>query len=178
LNKALREAIAYHEAGHVIAACRSGVKIRRAAILPAQNFHRFVDHESPLRGVRLGIDGSVRAKVKAEKAILILLAGPAAQRRFRVKSWRSHHGRGDFDSARDLALRLYGSGELAVAYLKWMHAQAQALVAMDWRFVRAVARRLLKEDMLQYRDIQEIMATEAEIRGGARQTAMRLRKAQ
>jgi hypothetical protein len=119
--------------------------------------------------VRLEIDGSDRAKLKAEKAMLIWLAGPAAQRRFRVKSWRSHHGRSDYDSTRDLALRLHGSGELATAYLKWMQAQAQAFVAVNWRFVRAFARGLLKDDTLEYRDIQEIMVTtEATVRRGSR----------
>jgi hypothetical protein len=165
LNKALREAIAYHEAGHMIAAWRSRVKIRRATIVPAGDFYGIVDHESPLRGVRLEIDGSDRARLKAEKAILILLAGPAAQRCFRVTSWRSHHGRGDYDGARDLALRLHGSGELATAHLKWMQAQARALVAANWRFVRAFARRLLQDDTLEYRVIQEIMVTEAAVLG-------------
>jgi ATP-dependent Zn protease len=160
LNKAMREAIAHHEAGHMVAAWRGRVKIRRATIVPAEDFYGLVDHESPLRGVRLGIDGSDRARLKAEKAILILLAGPAAQRRFRARSWRSHHGRGDYAAASDLALRVQGS-RLAPAYLKWMQAQAQALVVSNWRFVRAFARRLLKDDTLEYRDVQEIMATKA-----------------
>jgi hypothetical protein len=153
----------------MIAAWRSRVKIRSATIVPAEDFYGLVEHESPLRGVRLGIGGSDRARLKAEKAILIWLAGPAAQRRFQVASWRSHHGRGDFANARDLALRLHGSSELAAAYLKWMQAQAQAFVVANWWFVRAFARRLLKDETLEYRDIQEIMVAAAKVRRGDRQ---------
>jgi hypothetical protein len=46
-----------------------------------------------------------------------------------------------------------------------MQAQAQALVAANWRFVRAFARRLLQDDTLEYRAIQEIMVAEAAVLG-------------
>src|SRR5580700_11422788 len=130
------EATAYHEAGHMVAAWRHHLKIRRATIIPAEDFAGRVDHESPLRGIQLDIDGSDRANLKAEKAILISLAGPAAQRRFRPSSWRSYHGLGDYEIAIDLALRLQGSGALAAAYLRYLQLRADSLVESNWSFVQ------------------------------------------
>jgi hypothetical protein len=49
-----------------------------------------------------------------------LLAGPAAQRRFRPSSWRSWHGGRDHEAAVDLALRLNGHEDAATAFLKWL----------------------------------------------------------
>jgi ATP-dependent Zn protease len=151
------EATAYHEAGHMVAAWRQHLKIRRATIIPAEDYTGRVEHESPLRGIRLDIDGSDRAALKAEKAILICLAGPAAQRRFRRSSWRTHHGAGDHEIASDLALRLQGSGKIATAYLGYLQLRADSLVESNWNFVELFAQRLLELKTLEYREIRYLI---------------------
>lgn len=79
LTMGMREATAYHEAGHVVAAWRQGLKFHRVTIIPTAHFDGSVVHDNPLRGVRLEYDNtSDRARFGAEKAMLVCLAGPAA----------------------------------------------------------------------------------------------------
>ena len=63
------------------AAWKLHLKIRRATIVPSDDFAGIIEHESPLRGINLAIDSSDRAETKTDKAMLICLAGPIAQRR-------------------------------------------------------------------------------------------------
>jgi hypothetical protein len=85
-------------------------KIYKATIVPAEDCEGCVHHESPLRGIKLDVDGSDRAEIKANKMVLVCLAGPAAQRHYNPESLddsvRRWHGVSDFDTALDLALRL------------------------------------------------------------------------
>ena len=74
----MTEATAYHEPGHMVAAWRMRMKIHKATIVPAQDYAGCVHHDSPLRGINLEVDGSDRAEIKANKMVLICLAGPAA----------------------------------------------------------------------------------------------------
>ena len=143
-----REATAYHEAGHAFAAWVLGLPIKRISIRPDGDAKGFVQHRSPLAGIRLDIDNSDRARLKAEKAILICLAGPAAQRKFNPRSYRKHHAASDFDLAGDLALRLNSSGEAASAHLAWLQIRAADLVSARWHVVSAVARLLLEREEL------------------------------
>lgn len=157
MRRSAREATAYHEAGHMVAAWRLGMKIRRATIIPAEDYAGKVHHESPLKGINLEIDGSDRAEMKADKAVLICLAGPVTQRCFRPTSWRRHHGRSDYDLATDLALRLHGDGEMATAYLGWMSKRAERLVSTNWKFVEAFAASLLAKHTLAASDVPKII---------------------
>ena len=63
------------------AAWKLHLKIRRATIVPSDDFAGIIEHESPLRGINLAINSSDRAETKTDKAMLICLAGPIAQRR-------------------------------------------------------------------------------------------------
>jgi hypothetical protein len=151
------EATAYHEAGHIVTAWRHGVKIKRATIVPAGDYHGAMDHENPLKGLRLDIDGTDRANLRVEKAIRIYLAGPAAQRRYDPRSWRAHHGESDHRAAFDLAQSLQRTDELAMAYLKWLDFSVRADLERDWMFVSGFAKTLLEKGSIEPRQIQEII---------------------
>ena len=88
---------AFHEAGHVAAAWRHGLKVHSVTIMPTQEFRGHICHANPLRGIHLDYDGSSRARFRAEVGIIVCLAGPEAQRRFSPRSWRAHHGAGDHE---------------------------------------------------------------------------------
>ena len=109
---------AFHEAGHVVAAWRRGLKIHNVTIVPGPGFQGMVKHSPPMRGIRLDCDGSNRARLRAESAIVVCLAGPEAQRRHSPRSWRSYHGARDHEKAVDLAMSLNGSDEAVNAHLK------------------------------------------------------------
>ena len=157
----MTEATAYHEAGRMVAAWRMRMKIHKATIVPAQDYAGCVHHDSPLRGINLEVDGSDRAEIKANKMVLICLAGPAAQRHYNPESLdssvRRWHGKSDFDIALDLALRLASDNKVADAYLKWMQLRAEALIASNWKFVVAFANRLLERKTLEYREIRGLI---------------------
>lgn len=70
------EATAYHEAGHAVVTLALRRKVYSVTIIPDATTHGRVHHESPLRGIRLEFDGSSRARLRAEEAIMISLGGP------------------------------------------------------------------------------------------------------
>jgi hypothetical protein len=142
-TKAQQEATAYHEAGHAVVAHHLGYKPSQASIIPTLDTDGHVLHPSPLRGVQLDIDGSDRARVRAERAIMIFFAGPIAQKRHRPRSWRHLHGTSDCEAIADLALRVSGSGEIATAFARWLELQTESIVQMRWSMISRVARALL-----------------------------------
>jgi hypothetical protein len=147
----------------MVAAWRLGVPIHEATIVPGRNslgdrFAGRVMHQHLFRGVNLAIDQMTdRARIRAEKNVLICLAGPAAQWRRRRSSWRSYHGLGDHEVAVDLAFHLYGHEDVANAYLRWLELRADRLVDDDWPLVAACAEHLLSRKTLNRSEIAEIM---------------------
>jgi ATP-dependent Zn protease len=47
------EATAYHEAGHAVMTAACNRKIYSATIIPRDDAHGSVEHENPLRGIKL-----------------------------------------------------------------------------------------------------------------------------
>lgn len=161
-RRTMREATAYHEAGHVVAAWKLGVRLRSATVIPSEGSHGTLKHDNPLRGINLEFDGSDRARLKAEKGIIIALAGPAAQRHFAPRSWRFGHGAADRECAVDLAWRLNGSGEMVAKHLAYLQARAEGLVEGSWRFVEALARALLEHGRLDQTALGKVIEAEIE----------------
>ena len=152
-----RAATAYHEAGHAVVAWRLGFKVRRVTITPGEDHDGFAEHDSPLRGIHLDIDNSDRARLRAEKAIMICLAGTLAQRRFAPRSVRLWQGESDRDLATDLALRINGSGEAATAFLAWLNLRTADLIEAAWDSVEALAGALLEHRTLDARAAKAAM---------------------
>jgi len=137
-----REATAYHEAGHAIAAWRCRVRIKSVTIRPAAGEY----HGRLLfRSIRTPQDMSERW---AERHIVTALAGPLAQRKFAPRSTRGWHSQGDYQWACELALRAQGSGALATAWLQWLTTSTTALVETNWPHIKAVANALLQDEEL------------------------------
>ncbi len=166
-----RRATAYHEAGHAIAAWRLRLKVHSGTIVPAPDYSGQVKHESPLRRTRLDIDGSDRARMRAESAIIVSLAGPAAQKRFNPRSWRSHHGEYDFKLVTDLALRLNGDGKTATAYCTWLSIVADNLVSANWQWVEIIAQALLARGTLSGDEVRNLIMADMQKRRGANRIA-------
>jgi ATP-dependent Zn protease len=152
-----REATAYHEAGHAVAAWCLGYRPATASILAGDDSAGQVRHESPFPGINFEFDGSDWTRLKIERAIMICLAGPIAQRRHRRTSWRRWHGAADYATATELALRTYGSGEIASAFLKWLDLRAKLLVEDHWSAIERVAIALLKHATLTNEDITSLV---------------------
>ena len=85
-------AAAYHEAGHIVAALTQSLVDHSAAFVRTVEFRGPIAHENAIRGPKLGLGKSDYARLCAGRAILVRLAGPAAQKRHAPRSWRSWHG--------------------------------------------------------------------------------------
>jgi hypothetical protein len=143
-SPASRRATAYHEAGHVVAAWHFGLSIYCATIIPKGDMAGSMEHGSPLRGIRLDIDRSDRARVRAEKNVIVILAGPEAQRRHNPHSWRKWHAHSDYVAAADIALHFNSSADAADAHLNWLALQTRDIVSLRWHEIELVAAQLLE----------------------------------
>src|ERR1017187_6792653 len=87
-----------------------------------------------------------RMRLGAEKEAIILLAGPAAQRKFRPSSLRNYHGHSDRHSAIELMDYFVGSNRELEAYINWLRIRAEQLVADSfvWKTIEAVAAALFE----------------------------------
>jgi hypothetical protein len=139
-----RQASAYHEAGHAVAAWKLGYRSISASIVAVDDSVGEVRHENPY-GNNARYDGSELGRLRIERAIIIRLAGPIAQKRYRPTSWRRWQGGADYAVAADLALQVWDSGEIASAFLKWLDLRAKALVEQNWPAVERLANALLQK---------------------------------
>jgi ATP-dependent Zn protease len=102
--------VAYHEAGHAFASIKLRRGLVRVTIEPNEDY---LGHSlDTLSGLNSVIRDDANSYRVAEREILILLSGLAAEHRFAGNhNWR---GAGhDFESAADLALRIHGNAKLA-----------------------------------------------------------------
>jgi hypothetical protein len=75
MRETVRWPMAFHEAGHIVAAWRRGLKVHSATIVPSADFLGNIQHANPLRGIHLDWDGSARARRRAEAAIVVASHG-------------------------------------------------------------------------------------------------------
>jgi hypothetical protein len=108
---------------------------------------------NPLRDIRLDSDDTPRARIKIENSIIMYLAGPIAERRFKSRSFRHWHADDDHRRAVDLALRLCGHRESATAYLKWLEIRTKDLIDLRWQSVGRLAAGLLEKSTLKSDEI-------------------------
>jgi hypothetical protein len=152
------DATAYHEAGHIVMAWHVGESPTKAAI---GKLRRGVvgatSYEQPM-AMKGELDPrSDRSRLAAERAIMVSLAGPAAQRRFRPSSWRRAHGMLDHSRATALAAAVTDSPRQAQALLKFLGIRVDDALAAEWNKVEAVAKQLAKKHELSHGDIVAIL---------------------
>jgi hypothetical protein len=152
--------MAFHKAGHVVAAWSRGLEIPGATIVPTLEFQGLEPLADPLRGIRFDGDTSVRAREQAESAIIVCLAGPEAQRTHSSRSWRFRHGAVDFRQAVDLASRFNGSDEAVRAYLDRLALVTRDEIAVLWPLVEKVAHALVRERTLTAREVKTLLASQ------------------
>ncbi len=155
--------VAFHEAGHVVAARIKKMPIHKATIIPEYDSAGHVQYVNPLRGIKLDCDSSEGARRRAKSAIIILFAGPAAQRKYSPRSWRFFHGFGDFKEAVDLAGRIDANIE---PLLERLDRIAKDLIDARWHDVVIIAEALVKEQTLDQERIEEILEVAAATNSG------------
>lgn len=156
------EAIAYHEAGHAIAAWRllnGRNRVHRVSIVRDDDSLGQINHAPLLRGIQLDVDDSPRAQRKAEDLMLVCLAGPAAQCKYNPRTVRHYHGAGDCEQVYDLLSHLCSSDKEKDLYFRLMETRAEQFVARDfhWRAIEILAWELLKQRTMSGKVLQEFI---------------------
>jgi ATP-dependent Zn protease len=144
-----RQATAYHEAGHVVAAWRSGAKGIVATIVADGETYGRVKHRQTLRR-DWQWTSSARNSRQIDGRIITLLAGAAAERRFRGRATGTSR---DYRLAVDIAMSACGSDDQVNAYLRYLSICARDLVDAFWPAVEAIALALLERETLNHDEI-------------------------
>ena len=153
-------AIAYHEAGHAVAAWRLGLKFRRVTIKSEDDS---LGHVLNVRGPKwlndeIGVIGSVRARLHAERYIVYGMAGQIAEEKFRGHRPHPWTHSDDDRSAIVLAMRaIPGSQRTVNAFLHYCFENARDIINSQWPQVTAVAAALLAQQTLTYEETLEVI---------------------
>ncbi len=146
------QSIAYHEAGHAIAAWNVGMEPRVITIIPDDTSDGRYLHHPYLTDVHPDWDNSPEVQRLLENRALVSLAGGAAQRRFNPRGFRWANCRADHEQMQQTVLFLTGGdpGEEFTAYWKLIEVRANNLVAFapNWKLISAVARALVRHRQL------------------------------
>lgn len=152
-----RRDIAYHEAGHAVAAYDLRIALDYVTVVPTEDYAgctgaRFAVTEQNRWTLR---DAVLRSRI--ENIAIACFAGDAAERRHNRR--RRYGGAADFTLTFDYLLELTGSIREAEAYAKWLDIRAEQLVAQPphWAAIKALANALLKQERIGGRAARRII---------------------
>lgn len=159
------EKTAYHEAGHAVTALHLGMKFKYVTIVPDLE-KGSVGHIRHQRGLtEHAVDNISRDKL--EKHLKCTLAGNAVEKKLTGR-YDNVGASGDHEFAADLVFRVFGSPEIANAYLKYISLATTALVNTDhiWEIIEKVAQQLLERKTLTQDEVFEVRKQHWESRFG------------
>lgn len=156
MPKSLRN-IAYHEAGHAVAACFVGKRFTAVTIVP---------REKTLGACRTTPWSSFHPDLKIDRRTIsrlkidtfVSLAGPVAESILR--GGKKPPLCSDFNNGVGSAEYLFGGNtELAGAYVTFMWKQIENIIGFDrnWKATQAVAESLLARKTLGYRKVRQLV---------------------
>jgi hypothetical protein len=152
------KATAYHEASHAVAAISLGIRLRKRGIS--------IERDEDSRG-RAYVHKALRAnselkatdaqRVKAEKDVIVYLAGYEGQRIFCPRS-RGGYGR-DHQEAATLICHFAGTEREVDAYMKLLQIRTEQLLSMEHiqSKIKAVAKALIERKRLSAAEVETIV---------------------
>ncbi len=152
-----RAATAYHEAGHAVAARLLSVRFKEVTILPTKTSLGHVLPAAPPKWFEPDVArANSRIRSQIENRTRVLLAGPAAEARFKGRhDWRSASD--DIRQAVSLLDYVSRSNGEVEAYFALMRIQAGGLIEKHWDEVQGVAEALLERTRLTAKDVAKII---------------------
>jgi hypothetical protein len=143
-------ATAFHEAGHAVACIYENVPLLTVSIAPTKNSDGRVGHHNILHGCEIEGEDKPHHRLRMERLVLIALAGPAAERRFSPKGYRSYGGKGDLQFAFELVSKFVGTREEHNAYFHLLKIRTRDFLHRPgvWDEITALATALLEETTL------------------------------
>jgi hypothetical protein len=153
-----RQATAFHEAGHTVAAVHHRVRVAKVTIRDTEEVKGFVSRHNLLRNAQLDIEEiSTRRRIQIEHLVLVSYAGPIAQRCFNARSYRHYHATADRKEAINLASYLAGSNRELEAHLKWLWVRTEGFIERTWPQIETVAGWLLDHETVTGNSIKELV---------------------
>jgi ATP-dependent Zn protease len=156
-----RDTVAYHEAGHAVAAKVLGLTIDRISIAPAGDAAGHVIHDYGCNMNEVIYEDGPDRQWALERAALVAIAGEAAQRHFRPESVQEEHGGGDRIQVHQILDHLAGEEdkELRDAWERLLVIRAKRLVEQHWMRVEWLAGVLLERMTIDgAEDINHVLA--------------------
>jgi hypothetical protein len=155
--------VAYHEAGHAVMHGCLRLRVPGATIVPDGDSAGHVKGTRQRPSAWIAVDRGNRwhrSRFLAEKQVMILQAGEAAQRRYNPRSVRRRHYENDLFKCVAL-LRKYAPQEKPDArhHCLLLYQWAVSLIEQHWHLIEAVARALLARRELSGSQVRAVIHT-------------------
>jgi hypothetical protein len=159
VTKTKEATVAYHEAGHAVAAWRLRIPLHRTGvtIVPDGEAAGTTSHHKVV-GREIEWDVSDRTVLKAERFAQVCLAGGIAQRHYCPQSVRRYHTDSDHHNAIGVLINLAAGRELE-AWLKLLYIRTENMLANQdvWRAVQRLAEALVQRKTIRGKEATEII---------------------
>ncbi|HNQ85581.1 MAG TPA: hypothetical protein PLT33_06745 [Deltaproteobacteria bacterium] len=136
--------IAYHEAGHAVAAYLTRKKFKYVTIKSNKDYEGYMRHEEQRATSRPEWDERRKTRSSIEKDIMVSLAGSAAiflltGHRERIGAWA------DRRRAMDLAENICDSRRECEAFVNWLYVRVEGILRSqaNWHAVETLAEELM-----------------------------------
>ena len=154
--------IAYHEAGHAVACIELHVKFKHVTIESNDEKNYLGAVLLNRLNLKIDYDDSLKEQRKAENYITLCLAGPVAEEKYAGNANNITASK-DLEDSFGIAQSIYGSEELADAFMKFKWCEAKALFTWNneedmpaWEKVQTLAAALLKKKTLSYYEVRKL----------------------
>ncbi len=148
------DVVAYHEAGHAVAAKMLGFVVDRISISPQGDAAGHVIHDYGCNMNEVIYEDEPLRQWALERAAIVSLAGEVAQRRYRPDSVDPDHGGGDRVHVHQILDHLADETdqELRDAWATLLLLRAERLVEVHWPRVEWLASVLLSQTTIEGAD--------------------------
>ena len=152
-----RNATAYHEAGHAVAAIESRVRLSSVSIIPDDESYGHCTYSIPWLERSPEIENVYKWRYRLENLAVVALSGVAAQELY-LGGEPEHGFENDVDDTLDYLNHLSGSDEELRAYFVWIHQRAKVLVGkpMNTAIIERLAEALLDRGELDQQAVRSI----------------------
>jgi hypothetical protein len=156
--------VAYHEAGHVVAAVWVKAPIRKRACVSirpdASSFGHMLGRSNltAMDYYALSKWGFNAPQMKAMNRLIVSCAGAQAERRFNRASYDRRGAASDEQTQATLALEIAGGdGPSATLLIQVCDRIAKQLIEARWEMVVKVAEALLERETLDEQEVRDLM---------------------
>jgi ATP-dependent Zn protease len=152
------KAVAYHEAGHCIAAFLTHKRFRVVSVVPDGESLGKLLH-IPWKNFHPDYEENRRTIHKAKTGIFMILAGLASEKKFMRRRKSGGSSDEDLKKAYGLADNLCGSWKVSKAYIDFMWEQTKNIIGIDrnWKAIEIIARTLLKKKIVRYQEARRLV---------------------